>query len=246
MAIHMTTLTNQPISELLEQLFAEADSTDAALENNIMSAEDRTILRTSKSDYRQLYSRMKGLFLPVSRETGRLLYLLARAVGARSIVEYGTSFGLSTLHLGAALRDNGGGRLIGSEFEPSKIARARQNIAAAGLSDLIEIREGDALQTLARDLPEAIDFVLLDGAKALYPAILSLLEPHLRAGALIIADNADHCPEYLALVRSPGSGYVSVPFGAEVELTMRIGSRLVVPGEALTGQFPKRSLSSQI
>lgn len=220
----MTTLTTPPISKLLDKLFADAEATDAVLEygSEGLSAEELTRLRTTTSDYRALYSRMKELYLPVSRETGTLLYMLARAVGAHSIVEYGTSFGLSTLHLGAALRDNGGGRLIGSEFEPSKIVRARENIAAAGLSDLVEIRAGDALKTLAHDLPETIDVVLLDGAKALYPMVLSLLEPHLRTGALIIADNADHCPEYLTRVRSPASGYLSVPFAGDVELTMRI------------------------
>jgi predicted O-methyltransferase YrrM len=83
------------------------------------------------------------------------------------MVEFGTSFGISTLHLAAALRDNGGGRLITSEFEPSKVARARRNLEAGGVADLVEIREGDALQTLAADLPETIDLVLLDGAKAL-------------------------------------------------------------------------------
>jgi predicted O-methyltransferase YrrM len=148
--------------------------------------------------------------------------MLARSVRARNIVEFGTSFGISTLHLAAALRDNGGGRLIGSEFEPSKIKRARDNLTAGGLSDLVEIREGDAMQTLARDLPETIDFVLLDGAKSLYPPILSLLEPRLRDGALIVADNADDSPEYLARVRSADSGYLSVAFGEDVELSMRL------------------------
>jgi predicted O-methyltransferase YrrM len=221
----MTTLTTPPISKLLERLFADAEAADAVLEEGggPLSAEEFTRLTTTTSDYRALYSRMKDVYLPVSRETGTLLYLLARSSRAHSIVEYGTSFGLSALHLGAALRDNGGGRLIGSEFEPSKIARARANIAAAGLSDLVEIREGDALETLARDLPEVIDLVLLDGAKALYPKVLSLLAPRLRAGALIIADNADYCPEYLAMVRSPASGYLSVPFAGDVELTMRTG-----------------------
>lgn len=221
----MTTLTTEHISKLLDSLFADAEATDAVLQDggDRLSAEELTRLRMTTSDYRALYSRMKDLYLPVSRETGTLLYLLARAIGAYSIVEYGTSFGLSTLHLGAALRDNGGGRLVGSEFESSKIARGRENIAAAGLSDLVEIREGDALETLAHDLPEAIDLVLLDGAKALYPMILSLLEPRLRAGALIIADNADYCPEYLARVRSPVSGYLSVPVAGDVELSMRIG-----------------------
>ena len=126
------------------------------------------------------------------------------------------------LHLAAALRDNGGGRLIGSEFEPSKIVRARENLAAGGLSDLVEIREGDALETLASDLPNSIDFVLLDGAKNLYPSILSLLESRLRDGALVVADNADSSPEYLARVRSTAHGYLSVPFGDDVELSMRL------------------------
>ena len=161
--------------------------------------------------------------LPVSRETGTLLYMLARSSGAKTIVEFGTSFGISTLHLAAALRDNGGGRLITSEFEPSKAARARANLTAGGLIDLVEIREGDALQTLSADLPATIDLVLLDGAKGLYPDILDLLEKHLRPGALIVADNADFSPDYLARVRSPAKGYLSVPFGEDVELSMRVG-----------------------
>jgi len=87
----------------------------------------------------------------------------------------------------------------------------------------VEIREGDALQTLARDLPQRIDLLLLDGAKALYPEILALLESRLRPGALIVADNADHSPEYLARVRDIGNGYLSVPFAEDVELSLRLG-----------------------
>jgi predicted O-methyltransferase YrrM len=87
--------------------------------------------------------------------------------------------------------------------------------------DLVEIREGDALETLSVDLPETIDLVLLDGAKALYAEILSLVESRLKAGALLVADNADMSPDYFERVRSPGSGYVSVPFAEDVELSMR-------------------------
>ena len=86
----------------------------------------------------------------------------------------------------------------------------------------MEIREGDALQTLARDLPDSIDLVLLDGAKSLYSPILSLLEGRLRGGALIVADNADDSPEYLARVRSASGDYLSVPFADDVELSMRL------------------------
>ena len=151
-----------------------------------------------------------------------LLYMLARSTRAKAIVEFGTSFGVSTLHLAAALRDNGGGRLIGTEFEPTKIDGARASIAAAGLDDLVEIRAGDAVETLARDLPETVDLVLLDGAKGLYSTVLALLEPRLRPGALIVADNADWSPEYLARVRDPECGYVSVPFASDVELSMKL------------------------
>lgn len=221
----MTTLTTAPLAPLLDRLFAEADETSPATHTAIaaLSPEERTRLMHSKTEYLDFYGRLTDLPLAVSRETGLLLYMLARSNGARTIVEFGTSFGLSTLHLAAALRDNGGGVLITSEFEPSKVARARENLTAGGLIDLVEIREGDALQTLSVDLPETIDLLLLDGAKALYPEILSLVEGRLRPGALIIADNADYSPDYLARVRSPASGYLSTPFAEDVELSMRMG-----------------------
>src|SRR5262249_24507090 len=161
--------------------------------------------------YLEFYRRLRDVPLPVSRETGVLLYMLARGAKAKSIVEFGTSFGISTLHLAAALRDNGGGRLITTEFESSKIARARDNLTAGGLIDLVEIREGDALQTLTAHLPETVDLVLLDGAKALYPDVLALLEDRLRPGAFVVADNADMSPDYLGRVRASGQGYLSTP-----------------------------------
>lgn len=129
----MTTLLNPPLSTLFKGLFADADATDAALQRQRAGLSDEG--RANPDDYRALYSSMKDFHLAVSRETGSMLYVLARAIRARSIVEYGTSFGISTLHLAAALKDNGGGRLIGTEFEPSKVKRARENLTAAGLSD---------------------------------------------------------------------------------------------------------------
>jgi predicted O-methyltransferase YrrM len=219
-----TTLTTAPLAPLLARLFIEAD--EASPSNAPVMAELSTTewarLMQSKTDYVELYGRLKDVPLPVSRETARLLYMLARQHGVRTIVEFGTSFGISTLHLAAALRDNGGGRLITSEFEPSKVARARANLEAGGLLDLVEVRVGDALQTLATDLPDTIDLLLLDGAKALYPEVLALLESRLRPGALVVADNADHSPEYLARVRAPANGYLSTPFGGDVELSMRL------------------------
>jgi predicted O-methyltransferase YrrM len=220
----MTALTDAPIAPLLDRLFVEADSARPLTHPAFAAVpeEERNRLMRSKTEYIEMYSQLKDLPLPVSRETGTLLYMLALSSRAKNIVEFGTSFGISTLHLAAAIRDNGGGRLITTEFEPSKIARARENLRAGGVLDLVEIREGDALQTLRVDLPNTVDLLLLDGAKALYPDILRLVESRLRPGALIVADNADFSPEYLARVRSPASGYLSVPFSDDVELSMRI------------------------
>lgn len=121
------------------------------------------------------------------------------------------------------MRDNGGGRLISSEFEPLKVAKARQHLLEGGVDDLVEIREGDALKTLASDLPDSIDLLLLDGAKSIYCEVLDLVESRLRPGALIVADNADFSPDYLARVRARDKGYLSVPFGEDVELSIRLG-----------------------
>jgi predicted O-methyltransferase YrrM len=222
----MTTLTTTPLAPLLDRLFDEADAASAETEAAVadLSDEARARLIRSKTDYRDLYGRLKNAPLAISRETGTLLYMLARSSHAQTIVEFGTSFGISTLHLAAALKDNGGGQLITSEFEPSKVARARANLTAGGLIDLVEIRDGDALHTLSAGLPDTIDLLLLDGAKGLYPEILSLVESRLRPGAFIVADNADDSPDYLARIRAPASGYMSMPFGEDVELSMRIGS----------------------
>lgn len=220
----MSTLTTAPLSSLLERLFAEAESSQNAMRQSLgnMTPADRAARAQNANDYSTFYlTSAKDLYLAVSRETAVLLYMLARSIKARAIVEFGTSFAISTLHLAAALKDNGGGRVIGTEFEPSKVVRARENIRAAGLSDFVDIREGDALQTLARDLPDTIDLVLLDGAKSLYTPVFSLLAPRLRPGALIVADNAEMAPEYIAAVRKAGSGYLSVPVAEDVELSMK-------------------------
>ena len=218
----MSTLTTAPLAPLLSRLIADAEASTAKLHQERAKAPvGGDALGPRSSDYRAFYMQMGAYHLAVSPQTGTLLYMLARSSAARTVVEFGTSFGISTLHIAAALKDNGGGRLITTEFEPSKIAHARNNLRAANLQEFVEIREGDALETLARDIPP-IDLVLLDGAKPLYLKVLNLLEPHLRSGAMLVADNADWCPEYLERVRTAANGYLSVPFGADVELSMRL------------------------
>jgi predicted O-methyltransferase YrrM len=157
-------------------------------------------------------ARFKDVYIPLSRAQGRFLYLVARSLGARRMVEFGTSFGISTLYAAAAARDNGG-MVIGSELEPGKHRAARANLAEAGLGAYAEVRLGDALETLA-DVPPPIDLVLLDGWKELYLPMLKLLAPKLRAGAVVLGDNIHTfrrtLAPYVSYVQSGKNGFASL------------------------------------
>jgi len=171
--------------------------------------------------------RIRNLYVPVSPKQGRLLYLLARARGARRIVEFGTSFGLSTIHLAAAVRDNGGGLVVGTELEPRKVAVARRNLEAAGLSEWAEIREGNALDTLS-DPGGPVDLLFLDGFAPLYLSVLELVAPQLSPGAVVVADNLftfrRQLAEYVAYMRDPSNGFLSIPLFLKdgTELSVRL------------------------
>lgn len=216
----MNTLTSPQVVQMLDRLFAEEDASEPAMA--AIRQSDASQLVTSRTGYRQFYELVKDVPLPVSRETGVLLYMLVRSAGAKSVLEFGTSFGVSTIYIAAALRDNGGGRILTTEFEPSKVARARQHLTQAGLIDLVEIREGDALETLASQLPDVFDLVLLDGAKALYADVLDRIESRLRPGSLVLADDARLCPEFVSRMRSDASCYLSVPLAGDLEMSMRV------------------------
>jgi predicted O-methyltransferase YrrM len=155
-------------------------------------------------------------YIPISADAGRLLYALVRAIRPQTVVEFGTSFGISTIYLAAAVTDNGTGRVITTELSGKKAAAARANLAEAGVAGPVTVLEGDALQTLA-DVSGAVGLVLLDGWKDLCLPVLRLLEPALAAGALVAADDITHqgMAGYLDFVRDPANGYVSVAFPVE-------------------------------
>ena len=169
---------------------------------------------------------MAECFIPVDRASGRFLYLAARAIGARQIVEFGTSFGISTVYLAAATHDNGGGRVIGTEIEPSKAERARANVREAGLADQLELRVGDARQTLEHiDAP--VDLLFIDGWKDLYLPVLDLVLPRLRPGSVVIADNIftfkRELRPYVERMQSGASGFdsMTVAIGQGLEYSVR-------------------------
>lgn len=165
------------------------------------------------------------VYMPISADGGRLVYNLVRATRPATVVEFGTSFGISTLHLAAAVRDNGTGRVVSTELSAAKAAAARATFTATGLDDLVTVLEGDARDTLAA-MAGAVDFLLLDGWKDLCLPVLRLLEPRLAPGTLVVADDVDlaDLQPYLDYVRDPGNGYESVTF--PVEDGMEISCRL--------------------
>ena len=166
-------------------------------------------------------------FIPVSPESGRFLYQLVLAHQARNIIEFGTSYGLSTIYLAAAARLTRG-HVIGSELEPAKHAKALQHLREAGVADLVDVRLGDAIQTLA-NVQADVDFVLLDGWKDLYLPMLELLLPKLAPGAIVVADNIHTFRRalrpYVARMQNRDSGFesVTVPIGEGMEFSVRRG-----------------------
>lgn len=175
-------------------------------------------------------------------EKAALCHLLCRSIRARTVVEIGTSFGVSTIYLAAAVRDVGigtgndageDGLVIGTEHEPGKVEIAEKNLADAGVEDHAEILAGDLLETLPprlaaladRDRP--VDFVLMDIWIPMALPALELLIPHLRPGALVVCDNvvsaASDYAGYLDRVRNSGVFVsVTVPGQGGTEISMKV------------------------
>ena len=154
-------------------------------------------------------------------------YALCRAMRATRIVECGTSFGVSTLYLAAAVRDNGGGTVIATEYESEKAKIARRNFEAAGLAQFIDLREGDLKDTL-KTIEGPVDFVLLDiWTEAVMPAIRNIA-PHLHPGSVLIADNTIQSRRgydaYFAYIADPGNRLrtLTLPFEGGLEMTVRV------------------------
>jgi predicted O-methyltransferase YrrM len=154
-------------------------------------------------------------------------HLLCRALGARRVVEVGTSYGVSTIYLADAVRANGGGVVIATEHEPAKAAAARETFAQAGLADLIDLREGDLRETL-KLIEGPVDFVLVDIWTEMALPALELIAPHLRPGAVVVADNTTQVRHaygrYFEFVEDPKNGLktLTLPFEGGLEFTVKV------------------------
>jgi predicted O-methyltransferase YrrM len=203
-----------PVSATLDRLFAAA------------TLDDQQPAPPTTGTAQELADARQNEYLPISPRGGDLLYALVRAARPETVVEFGTSFGISTIYLAAAVADNGIGRVLGTEMNAAKVSAARANLYQAGLGGVVTILAGDARDTLA-DVPGPIGLVLLDGWKDLCLPVLRLLEPRLAPGALVVADDITFTTmaDYLEYVRDPANGYVSVAF--PVEDGMEISCRAV-------------------
>ena len=221
-------LNDPKLEALLDRLHAQSDAqideTDAYFARR---EKDGSIDAASYCDddtHRFLADKMVAL----DRDKAEFCYQLCRSLRATRVVEAGTSFGISTLYLAAAVRDNQveNGVVIGTEHEPAKVKVARENFDAAGLSEFIELREGDLRQTLL-DVGGPVDFMLVDIWDVALPA-LERVSSSLRPGAIVACDNttvaADEYRDYFEFVNEPGNRFrtMTVPFQGGFELTVRV------------------------
>jgi predicted O-methyltransferase YrrM len=217
----MSVLQDPALEGLLERLHRQSDEQiDEMKAYSARSDNDAARLKTFRGDK----------LVALDRDKAELCYQLCRATGARRIVEIGTSYGVSTLYLAAALRDTlkagGEGIVIGTEYEPAKAAAARAHFDEAGLGRFIELREGDLRETL-KTLEGPVDFVLVDIWIAMARPAIEIVAPHLRPGTIVLCDNTeqyrDHYADYFEFINAPDNRFrtMTLPFGGGLELSVR-------------------------
>src|SRR6267142_2241502 len=224
-------ILGSPIDELLDRLYAKSAGQSQQLTSYFSAwAEEPSFNRDRRFDARTNQF-LSDKLVAIDRNKGEFCYQICRALGARRVVEAGTSFGVSTLFLAAAVRDNlrqdgGDGIVIGTEYEPQKARAARATFAEAGLSEFIDLREGDLRETLV-DVCSPVDFVLVDIWTPMARPALELVAPRLRKGAVVICDNTEQFREayrdYFEFVDDPAKHLrtMTLPFEGGLEFTVR-------------------------
>ncbi|KAM3567020.1 hypothetical protein ARSEF4850_000054 [Beauveria asiatica] len=214
--------TPQHILDLLDRLHAESLAQEHAM--------DRSVFAGAATD-EDKKTAVRDKFIALDQDKSQYVYALCRATDARTIVEAGTSFGVSTIYLALAASANAaaaGGRgktprVVATEYEPTKAARAREYWAQCGdvVTSAIQLREGDLRETLKEDL-EHVDLLLLDIWTEMALPTLKIVQRKMRRGAIVIADNTTVCEGYdemLTYMRNPDSGFITMtlPFSQGLE-----------------------------
>ncbi|PYI02294.1 S-adenosyl-L-methionine-dependent methyltransferase [Aspergillus sclerotiicarbonarius CBS 121057] len=207
--------------ELLQGLHAQSTTQESSLKWGTLPAQ-------CSDEFDTL---MRDKFIALDQDKCELVYHLLRSINAKTVVEAGTSFGVSTIYLALAVAQNlardgdGQGRVIATEKEPSKASQAQANWARAGseIEGVIDLRVGDLRDTLTRDLG-VVDFVLLDIWTPLALPALKLVQPHLRRGAIIMTDNTLKAgagyEDLFAYIDAEGSGFrrITLPYEGGLDM----------------------------
>jgi predicted O-methyltransferase YrrM len=224
----MSVLQDPDLERRLATLHARSDEQLAFM---IADYERRKAENPVEPDPQELKQYLSDKLIALDRDKAEFCYQLCRAIGARRIVEAGTSVGVSTLYLAAAVRDTiraagGEGLVIGTEYEPEKAVAAKALFEQTQLDHLIDLREGDLRRTL-QSIDGPIDFMLVDIWIDMALPALELVAPHLRPGAIVICDNTDQYrteyAAYLQFVSDPEQGFRSatLPFKGGLEMSVR-------------------------
>ena len=226
----MKTVLNDPRADaVLARLDNEAKR-QATEMRRYYDAKKQQAKRTTDPDSPEDMAFVRDKFVALDPEKCDLCYMLCRSIKARRVVEFGTSFGVSTVYLSAAVRDTvreegGKGIVIGSELEPSKAKVAVANLADAGLADFVDVRIGDARETL-RDAGGPVDFLLLDSWIPLVRPVMDVMASQLRQGAIVVCDNVElferEYTDYTSFVRDPRNGFRSVLLSHEGGLEISV------------------------
>jgi predicted O-methyltransferase YrrM len=221
----MSVIRDPKLESLLAGLHSRSDEQAAAMRSFDASRTNQAQPASAKEARAFLSDKLVAL----DRDKAEFCYQLCRANNARRIVEIGTSYGVSTLYLAAAVRDNvqaagGDGVVIGTEYEPEKAHAARAHFEQAGLSRFVDLREGDLRETL-KQIDGPVDFMLVDIWITMARPALELVTPHLKPGAIVVCDNTEQYrseyADYFAFLEANGFQTMTLPFNGGLELSVR-------------------------
>jgi predicted O-methyltransferase YrrM len=230
----MTLLNDPHLERLLDRLHDASDAQTEAIREH-RNERDKTLDRSPEDQAALTKTFLADKLYALDRDKAEFCYHICRAIDARRVVEIGTSYGVSTLYLAAAVRDNiraggGSGVVIGTEYEPEKARAARAHFSEAGLSSFIDLREGDLRETL-RQIEGPVDFMLVDIWIPMARPALELVAPHLRSRAVVTCDNTGREDEraayadYFAFINDPAQRFrtMTLPFSGGLEMSVRLG-----------------------
>src|SRR5712672_3861630 len=223
----MTILNDTHLERLLDRLHEASDAQTEAIREH-RHERDKAVNRKPEDQAVLTKTFLADKLYALDRDKAEFCYQVCRTIDARRIVEIGTSYGVSTLYLAAAARDNvrasgGNGVVIGTEYEANKASAARAHFEQAGLSRFIDLREGDLRETL-RQIDGPVDFMLVDIWITMARPALELVTPHLRSGAIVISDNTEQYrseyADYLAFLDAHGFRTMTLPFDGGLEMSV--------------------------